>query len=340
MVRASSTKHTLKINLILIPLLVLFGLLLGACTGQKKQVYHIGVLSGLDFIATITDGFKEQMTNLGYVEGEEIVYDVQSPGVIDPEIYQSILEKFVADKVDLILVFPTEASLIAKQVAEGTGIPVVFSFAFTDGVDLIDSITKPGGNITGVSYPSTDIAAKRLELLLEIAPDAKRIWVPYLKDYPSVPGQMTVLGDLAKINGLTLVEFAAATPQDLQAEMDRRAALDDLGIDAILLLAEPLAATPDFYVLLSQFALDHRIPFGGNLMLFDNHTAIFGLNPDPYDTGKQSAFIADKIFQGIPAGNIPVGSSEGVLVIDVGYAESMGITVPQGLLNQADEVIR
>lgn len=340
MMPPSLFQRVTKISFTRLLILLVMGLLFGACTGQHQQVYHIGVLSGLDFIAPVTDGFKAQMTTLGYTEGETIIYDIQSPGVIDPVIYQSILEKFVADHVDLILVFPTEASLLAKEVTKDTDIPVVFAFSFTDGVDLIDSIAQPGGNITGVSYPSTDIAAKRLELLLEIAPEAKQIWIPFLKDYPSVPGQMSVLNALAEARGLTLIEFAAASPQELQAEMDRRATSETLGIDGILLLAEPLAATPDFFVLLSQFALAHQLPFGGNLMMLDGNSSIYGLNPDPYDAGLQAAFVADKIFQGIPAGQIPVSSTEGVLIINVGFAQAMGITVPEGLLNQADEIIR
>lgn len=325
-------------KLILLFALVVSSVFLGACKSEPK-VYHVGVLSGMDFIAPIADGFKAQMTTLGYTEGDQIVYDVQSPGVVDPAVYQSILEKFVADGVDLILTYPTEASLIAKQVTAGTDIPVIFAFAFTDGVDLIDSITQPGGNITGVSYPTVDIAAKRLELLLEIAPDAKRIWVPYLKDYPSVPPQMEVLNTMASSQGLTITGFAASSPQELQAELDRRAASEDIGMDAILLLAEPISGTGDFFSIMSQFALDHQIPFGGNLMAVGDYSSMFGLNPNPVEAGKQAAIVADKIFQGIQAGQIPVGSSEGVLSVNVTYAQASGFTIPEGLLSQADEII-
>jgi len=80
---------------------------------------------------------------------------------------------------------------------------VVFDLSFTDvkEIDLINSVREPGGNITGVRFPSVDIASKRLEILLEMVPTAKRIWVPYLKDYPNVPGQLDVIQPLLRRQG-------------------------------------------------------------------------------------------------------------------------------------------
>src|SRR6185436_784516 len=147
---------------------------------DKPKVYHIGILSGLDFFATTTDGFKAEMTKLGYVEGQNIVYDIQKTN-FDSSREQQILDKFVADKVDLIFVFPTEASLAAKKATQGTSIPVLFANAFIEGNDLVKSVREPGGNVTGVRFPGPDIAVKRLEILHELVPQAKRIWVPYQK---------------------------------------------------------------------------------------------------------------------------------------------------------------
>src|SRR4030042_2220739 len=94
----------------LIPIGLMLVVALSGCVEEKTQkVYHVGILSGLDFFANTADGFKEKMTELGYVEGENIVYDVQKSN-FDIATYRNILNKFVADKVDLIFVFPTEAS--------------------------------------------------------------------------------------------------------------------------------------------------------------------------------------------------------------------------------------
>ena len=161
-------------------------LFLSACNaGNSPKVYRVGVLSGLDYFAGSVDGFKNKMTELGYVEGENIIYDVQSTN-IDFEAYQRILQQFVADKVDLIYVFPTEASIEAKAATEGTDIPVIFNFAFIDGTDIVESVREPGGNITGVRFPAGDIAAKRLEILrksdkamrIEQEETGVEVWIP------------------------------------------------------------------------------------------------------------------------------------------------------------------
>jgi putative ABC transport system substrate-binding protein len=113
----------------------------------------VGVLSGLDAFAPAVEGFKSKMTELGYVEGKNITYDVQSTNV-DIDAYKSISKKFVADKVDLIFSFPSEASMEAKAATQGTDIPVIFDLAFTDvpEVNLINRVREPGGNITGVRF--------------------------------------------------------------------------------------------------------------------------------------------------------------------------------------------
>jgi putative ABC transport system substrate-binding protein len=229
-----------------------------------------------------------------------------------------------------------------KAAIQGTNIAMVFALAFTDvsGVNLIKSIREPGGNVTGVRFPSADIASKRLQILHELAPNAKRIFVPYLKDYPNVPGQLDVLRPQAQAQGLELVEFAIASPPDLQAELDRRAASSDMGIDAILMIAEPSAITPVFYSMLGNFAYAHQMPIGGALMEPDGHSSIFGLLPQSKVAGEQSALLVDKIFKGTPAGTIPVSSSESYFQINVKAAQALGVTVPDSLLKQADEVIR
>lgn len=84
----------------------------------------MGILSGLSYVAEAADGFKAKMTELGYVEGKNIIYDHQKTD-FDMAAYKNILTKFVADKVDLVFVFPTEATQEAKAATQGTNIPVV-----------------------------------------------------------------------------------------------------------------------------------------------------------------------------------------------------------------------
>ena len=325
---------------IILTVIIVAGLLLSGCS-QPPKTYRIGVLSGLDAFAPSIDGLKSKLTELGYAEGKNIVYDVQKTNV-DPEAYKKIVQKFVQDKVDLIFVFPTEASMEAKADTQNTNIPVVFDLSFTDvpGVNLINSIREPGGNITGVRFPSADIASKRLELLLEMIPTAKRIWVPYLKDYPNVPGQLDAIRPVAQKAGVTLTEFAAASPQDLKAELDKRAASGDVGMDAILLIAEPLSITPDFFTVLGKFGAEQKIPIGGAPMQVGDYQTIFGLLPNAKRAGEEAALLVDKVLKGTPAGTIPVVTTESDLQINVKAAQAAGVTVPDGILKMANEIIR
>lgn len=323
----------------LLTLIVMIGVLLSGCGTQKSKVYRVGILSGLGFVADITDGFKAGMTELGYVEGENITYDVQTTE-FDIAAYQRILNKFVADKVDLIVVFPTEASVEAKTITQGTDIPVVFTFALIEGMGLVDSVREPGGNITGVRYPGPDIAVKRFEILRAMLPEAKRIWVPYQRDYPIVESQLEVLYPVAEAAGVTLIEFPAANPAELEAELSARAQQDDVGMDAILFIVEPLAVTPEDYVVIGKFAYEHKIPLGGAFMTVEGYDSIFGVNVKSYDTGLLAAPLADKIFKGTPAGSIPVVSAENFVQFHYTAAQRLGVTIPEGLLSQADEIVR
>ena len=339
--RAYKYSQSRAVNLwtVLVLITVLALLLGGCCAGKKPKVYHVGVLAGLSFVADIVDGFKAGMTELGYVEGENIVYDVQATE-FDMEAYRRILDQFVEDEVDLILVFPTEATMEAKAATQGTDIPVLFNFALIEGMGIVDSVRKPGGNITGVRYPGPDIAIKRFEIMQELAPEATRMLVPYQKGYPIVEPQLEALRPVAEAAGVTLIEAPAADAAELDAILQGHVQPDGVDIDAIFFVAEPLAVTPEPFAVMGAFAYEHKVPIGGALMAAEGYESIFGVNVNSFDSGKLAAPLADKIFKGTPAGEIPVVSADNFIQVNYKAAQTMGLEVPEGLLSEADEVIR
>jgi len=318
---------------------VLALLLSGCCKKEEAKVYHVGILVGLPFVADIVDGFKAEMTELGYVEGENIVYDVQSTD-FDMEAYRSILKGFVEDEVDLILVFPTEATLEAKAATEGTDIPVVFTFALIEGMGIVDSVRAPGGNITGVRYPGPDIAIKRFEIMQELVPEITRMLVPYQKGYPIVEPQLEALRPAAEAAGVTLIEVPAADAAELETALQAQVQSGSVDIDAIMFLAEPLTVTPEPFAVLGKFADEYGVPVGGALMMVEGDESIFGGNVQGFSAGELAAPLADKIFRGTPAGKIPVVSAEHFIQINYAAAQDLGLTVPESLMREADEVIR
>jgi putative ABC transport system substrate-binding protein len=319
---------------------VVVALLMSGCSGaQQAKVYHVGILSGLDLFLPIADSFKKEMTNLGYVEGKNIVYDLQKTN-FEPEKDKQIINKFMAGKVDLIFGFNTEVALEIRDATKGTAIPLVFANTFTEGNDLIQNVREPGGNITGVRYPSVDVAVKRLEILHELVPQAKRIWLPYQKGYPAVPAQLEVLHPAAKSLGVTLIEFPSENLASLQAELVQRSKSSDIGFDAVLLIPESLSTTKAAFETIAQYTRGSKIPVGGSAIVTDDYGTLFAVTVDSVTIGKQAAHLADKILKGTKAGTIPVASPESIIKLNAKVAQELGLTLPDGMLRMAAQIIR
>ncbi|MFP4400581.1 MAG: ABC transporter substrate-binding protein [Candidatus Woesearchaeota archaeon] len=327
-----------KNNKIAIITLILLLVFLNGCSNEPKKVYQVGILSGLDFFEATIDGFKEEMESLGYTEGENIIYDIEKSN-FDMQAYESIIQRFIENEVDLIFVFPTDASIVAKETSEGAGIPIVFANAFTENTGLVDSIRKPGSDITGVRWNGPAIALERLEIMLELVPDAKRIIIPYQKDYPIVKSQIEALKPVIKEKNLTMIDVPSENADDLKNKLDEINNPEINSTDVILLIAEPLCVTPDSFLVLGEYADQNNVVYGGAFMSVEGHESLFGVTPKNIPQGKQAAFLANKILNGIPAGSIPVVSAENFFLFNYKKAQEMQISVNEHLLIRADEII-
>ena len=330
----------MRISKCLVVICVLIVLLLSSCTEKKQdeKIYHVGILSALDIFVNTTDGFKDRMTELGYIENKNIVYDIQKANA--PVGNENIIKKFVGDKVDLIFVFPTEAALETKATTKGTGIPIVFAHAVIEGTNLVENLRTPGEDITGVRFPAVENALKRLELLHEVVPNAKRVWMPYLKGYSNLPPQLDALRQSARSLGITLTEAPFTGAEELQADLATRNNLRDVGMDAILCIIEPLLTSPDALIPTNEFADKHKIPLFGAPVRMEGSSSILETTPDFFETGQLAAEQADRIFSGMPAGNLPVVSPESHIYINYKAAQRLGLDINEGLLVRADEIIR
>ncbi len=330
-------KRTKSSRTILIGAILIFLFLCGC--SPKPRVYRIGILSGADTFMNITDGFKAKMTELGYKEGANVNYDFQKLDT-DPVNERRIAEKLIANKVDLILAFPTEPALIAKTAALKAGIPVVFAMGTIEETGLVESVRHPGGNITGVRFNGPDLLVKEFEILLELAPHTKRVWIIYDTKYPAGISTMEVLRPFAVSKKVVLVETHVGNKEDLDATLKARARLNDTGIDAIKMIPDIVTLTPDGFELICKFAMEHRIPISGGILSNADQGGFFSYMPDYHSIGKQAASLVDKILKGSPAGTIPVVSPEPYLRINYKTAQRLGLNVPEDLLSQANEVIR
>lgn len=306
-------------------------------TAVADKVYHVGILSGLDFFLPAAESFKKEMAALGYIEGKNITYTLYKSNIEEVKEKES-LKKFIDDKVDLVLSYPTEPSILAKNELKQANIPVIFAGAFTDQGGLVESVSNPGGNLTGVRYPGPDVAAKRLEILHELVPTAKTIWMPFLEGYPIVPKEIEAVEKQAKALGLTMIYFPAKGPQELEKELKARSQLPNIGFDAILLVPEPLAVSGNSFSIIDAFSVANKIPFGGTIL--PGSSSLFGYNPDNAEMGKLAAPLADKILKGTSAESLAVITPESYLYLNYKAATEFGLPVKEKLLNSAKEIIR
>ena len=194
--------------------------------------------------------------------------------------------------------------------------------------------------MTGVRYPGTELMTRRIELLHEIAPQVKRVWIGYDKNGANIAVALAALRPAAAQAGITLVEVPVTTAGELAADLAARAGLADPGMDAILAMPDSFNTAPAGFAVLSKFAAEHNLPLAGGLAAQAAQGALFINGTDFKDVGALAAPLADKILRGAQAGTMPVVSPDQILVINYKVAQQLGLTVPDGLLKEAIQIIR
>ena len=320
---------------------VIISMLMSGCAGAlTPKVYHVGILNDGGNFAAIGDGFKAKMTALGYIEGQNIVYDMQNANA-NPADEQRLAKQLADAKVDLIFTFPAPPTMAAYEATQGTNIPVVFAYFQVEGSGLVKSVREPGGNMTGVRYPGTELMTRRIELLHAIAPQVKRVWIGYDKKGANITVALEALRPAAARAGITLVEVPATAQGELAADLAAHAASADLGLDAILTMPDSFNTSPAGFAVLSKFAAEHNLPLAGGLASQAEQGALFINGTDFKSVGELAAPLADKILKGTTQpGTIPLVSPEQTLVINYKVAQQLGLTVPDGLIKLADKIIR
>jgi len=328
-----------RLNKIFTAFLIIACVFTSGCSEKKEKVYHVGIVSGLDAFIKIANGFKAKMAELGYIEDRNIVYDLQGLDS-DPAGEKRVARKFVEDKVDLIFAFPTGSSFAVKAAAQQTNIPVVFAMAGIEGNNLVESVPKPGGNITGVRFPGPEMTVKRLDILHELVPQANRIYIIYDPNYPNAPTSIEQLRTASRDMGLVLVEDPINNLEELRAALQKRATSDDIGIDAIFMMPDVLTHSSEGFGEILKFANKHKVPVAGTMANTADLGAVFSYGPDTFELGMLAAVQADKIFKGTPAGTIMVVTPAMYLRLNYKVINELGLNVSKGLLHMAKKIIR
>jgi ABC-type uncharacterized transport system substrate-binding protein len=278
--------------------------------------------------------FFERLRELGYVNGQTITIEYLHPeGRSDryPELTAECLRR----KPDIIAVTTTPGAHALKNAT--STIPIVM-VALGDpvGTKLVEELTRPGANLTGMSQMTSGLAAKRLEILKEAIPGLSRVLVlAYLVD-PISPLQVQALKDAAPALGVTLHVIDIKTPEDIPAafEAGMRA-----GVQALLTTAESIFRGQRARV--TELAARHKLPAIYPYAAFAVESAgLMAYDVADRDLHRNAADYVDKILKGAKPSDLAVQQpTKFQLVINLKTAKSLGLTIPSQLLARADEVI-
>lgn len=275
-------------------------------------------------------GFIDRLAELGYEEGTDVVYDIQS-AQNDVGTALTIAQKFAADGVDLVLAIATQAAQAAAQVLRDT--PILIT-AVTDPVaaELVDSIERPGTNVTGTS-DLTPVRAQ-LELLTMLAPSARRVGVIYNAGEVNSVVQVNLAKAAAADLGLEVVEATAANSSEVLS-----AAQSLVGrVDALYVPTDnTVVSAIESVVLVAERA---RLPLiaGEDLSVEQGALATVGI--DYYQLGRQTADMALRVLQGENPAEMSIEYQNEInLVVNLSAAQRMGVTIPEDLLANAARVI-
>ncbi len=324
--------HPQHLPILIAALLIITGLLVTACGGgATPKTYTIGVVNVLPVLDTTVQGFKQGMTELGYIEGENVTYVHQE--VTPMNELDAVVQDMVKAEVDLILCTTTNAAQAAQRATAKTTIPVVFT-PLTDpvGAGLVKSIRQPGGNITGIIFGLQE--GRRLELLMQIAPTIKQIYVPYNPNDPAPVSALETINKFALKLGVTLITREVHNADEVEA------AVTDIPeeADALFLLADGLvgARSSDFV----KTATTRQLPTSSANADAVKDNTLTGYGPSAGGSGKQTARLVDQIFKGIKPGDLPVETSESYFSINLKTAQAIGLDISDEILRQADTIVR
>jgi putative tryptophan/tyrosine transport system substrate-binding protein len=316
------------------------GALCGAVAGplaahaQPRKPPTIGFLGQSTPVAESSRvaAFLERLRELGWIEGQTVAIEYGwAEGM--SERFAEIAGRFVQLKVDVIVTSGTASVVAAKQAT--TVIPVVFAVA-GDPIanNLVTSLSRPGGNITGLSTVATDLAGKRVELLREAVPGAQRLAVLANASNPLSVLETSEVEAAAKKVGINFLTLGVQRAQDIAPVFEGLRG----PADALYVVADPLLNTNRAQIHL--LAMTAKVPAIYNAREHSEAGGLIAYGPNFADLYRRAASFVDRILRGTKPGDIPVEQpTKFDLVINLKTARALGITIPPGLLTRADEVI-
>jgi putative ABC transport system substrate-binding protein len=299
---------------------------------QPGKAHRVAFLAALgDEDAAIV---KQRLSELGYVEGRNFIFDVRSADGQSGRLSQLAAEIVKTDPDVIVAGYGT---FVAKtlQAASAT-IPVVFtSVGDPVGAGVVKSLNRPGANITGLTSQTAEISGKRLQILSELAPEVRVIATILVPDNPFTDVALPQLRSAADARGQRLEICEARTADQLPANVE---AAVRAGATGLTILETPilLGLRQPIVDLATRF----RLPAIYTSRPFAQAGGLLSYGADRRDQYKRAAELVDKILKGENPANIPVEEpTKFELIVNLKTAKSLGLQIPDTLLTVADEVI-
>ena len=281
---------------------------------------------------TAVEGLRER----GYIQGQNLIIECRwTEG--RPERAPALAVELVSLKVDLLVAVTTANVRAAKQAT--SALPIVMLGVINPvGQGLVASLARPGGNVTGLTDDAgTQIVGKYLQLLKEVVPQVSRVAeLGYLRDPPEPPVFAADMEAAAKALNVTLQLYRVNEPEKLEGAF---AAMTKARTEALLVLPAPFMWSHARRIV--ELAAQRRLPavYPGKVHVKAGGLMAYDVNRP--DIMRRIGFYADKIFKGTKPGDIPVEQpTKFDLSINLKTAKALGLTIPQSLIMQADEVIQ
>ena len=309
---------------------------LAAHAQQRSGISKVGVLwhaASAEEEGPLFKGLVEGFRALGYVEGRSLNLEHRFPNEI-PERFRRMASELVALNVDALVGAGTQAAVALRDATKTT--PIVFMFSPDPvGTKLVDSLARPGGNVTGLSNFSSDLIGKRLQLLKEAIPRLSRVALLVNPDSQVSRRYIEASQAAAPALGLTVRAFEVRVLDEFQPAFDvmARAAMQAVSINADGLIYQAKE-------MIAKLALARRMA----LVAYSRETfeagALMSYGPDNVQATRRAAALVDKILKGAKPGDLPVEQpAKFELGINLSVAKTLRLTIPPSVLGRADQVI-
>ena len=318
---------------------MLFALSLPAEAQQPKKVYRIGYLSSQDSAgeAARAEAIRRALREFGYIEGQNIVTEYRyAEGKIDR--YSELAAELVRLRVDVIVVSGGDPAIRAAKNATKT-IPIVMGGGGSPPVEAghVESLARPGGNITGITNLGGELGGKRLELLKEAVPKVARVAVLY---DPAIRANVHELKEVlpvaARAVGLTLRSWEIRDADGFERVF---AALNQERPDGLYVSVGPLTNSNRNRSV--SFALKNQLPSVYGRREFVESGGLMSYGADIVNSYRRVAYYIDKILKGAKPADLPIEQpTKFEFVINLKAAKQIGLTIPPNVLARADKVMK